>query len=578
MKFIKCLSLKKGKIGRFLFFNTFYAFAIVTVLFEFFCSFLIYYFSYDSYLSRIRSQIAIEADRIELTLQDVFLETQQVMTYIGQQIALYSEKDPYFIEKILVNSPEFVTKMKNIYPWSLFDWVDSNNYRVVNSQIGLIHDTPMKVEDSYTWKCPKDPWTLQLSHPTIGNTSGMWAIPAGLGVLNKNNKYLGSLNVGFNIAELNTKVQQTLASKEISYIILDDDMRIVLQSTDNAIDPKSSYYRDLLSEKNYFKKSKSYLSPPISYKNLSYIYYKKFKGYPYIVLTGFDENILQQEFLALLLPRLLELYGVGAFCLCLLYLLRKKIFKLGNASEKNKNTFFQRINLEMKESIDTIIAYSNIIMKDLKRETVTIVTQEKKIEFIEKIYEEALNLNSIVGTTLNFSYIFLHTLIEESISILIKSALENSINIKVSVDSNLLPFYGDELRIKQIIIGLIYLSINYSPKNSTIKISAINKLSKEGRELLIIRIEDNGFSLNADDMMRISEKFSPENKEKNWEGVLDFPSIEKLIRLHKGTCYVCNEWQRGKIINVTLPYESEELHIKTKKSISGENNIYCVGR
>ncbi len=72
----------------------------------------------------------------------------------------------------------------------------------------------------------------------------------------------------------------------------------------------------------------------------------------------------------------------------------------------------------MKESIDIIIAYSNIIIKDLKRETVAIVTQEKKIEFIEKIYEEALNLNSIVGTTLNLSYISLQTLIEESISIL----------------------------------------------------------------------------------------------------------------------------------------------------------------
>ena len=578
MKLIEYFSFKKGKIGRFLFSNTFYAFAIATVLFEIFCSFLIYYFSYDSYRSRIRSQMVIEADRIEVTLQDVFSETQQVMTYIGKQIALYSEKDPHFIEKILVNSPEFVSKIKNIYSWSLFDWVDSNNYRVVNSQIGLIQDTPMKVEDSYTWKCPKNPWTLQLSHPAIGNTSGMWVIPAGLGVLNKNYKYFGSLSVGFNIAELNTKVQQTLASKEISFIILDDDMRIVLQSADNAIDPKSSYYRDLLSGEKYFKEEKNYLSPPVFYKNLSYIYYKKIKNYPYIILTGFDETIVQQEFLALLLPRLLELYGVGAFCLCLLYLLRKKIFKLGRTSEKDKNTFFQRINLEMKESIDIIIAYSNIIIKDLKRETVAIVTQEKKIEFIEKIYEEALNLNSIVGTTLNLSYISLQTLIEESISILIETALENSINIKVSVGSNLLPFYGDELRIKQIIVGLIYLSMNYSPKNSIIKISALNKLSNEGRMLLIIRIEDNGFSLNADDMMRISEKFSYENKEKNWEGSLDFLSIEKLIRLHKGTCYVCNEWQRGKIINVTLPYESEELYIKTKESISKENNIHWLSQ
>jgi hypothetical protein len=516
MNFIESLSFKKENIGRVLISNPFYTFVVATIIFEAACSFLIYHFSYDFYMSRIRSQIVIEANRIETTLRDVFLETEQVMTYIGKQISLYSEKDPHFIEKILVNSPEFVSKMKDIYPWSLFDWVDSNSYRIVNSQIGRIQDTPMKVDDSYTWKCPKNPWTLQLSHPTIGNTSGMWAIPAGLGVLNENNKYLGTLNVGFNIAELNEKIQKTISSKEISFLILDKNMRIILQSADNAIDPKSSYYKDILSDKDYFKEQKTYLSIPISYKEISYIYYKKFKDFPYIILTGFDKNIVQQEFLALLLPRLLELYGVGGFCLFLLYFLRKKLFKLGKTSEKNKKTFLQRINLEMKDSIDAIVSYSNILIQDLKSEARVIVTKERKIEFIKKIHEEALNLHNMIGTPLNFSYIILHTLIVDSISILMETSIEKGINIKSSIDPTLIPFYGDELRIKQIIVGLISLSMDHSPKNSTVKISAMSQLSNEGRMFLIIRIEDNGFSLNADDIERISEKFFHKSQLQNY--------------------------------------------------------------
>ena len=567
--------LKNRKYKKLLSSNAFYTFAIITLLFEVGCSFFIYYLTYNSYTTHIHSQLVIEANRIENTLQDVFTETHQVMMYVGKQIALHSEYDPHFIEKILVNSPEFVSKMKNIYPWSLFDWVDPNDFRIINSQIGLLRDAPTKVIDSYTWKCPKYPWTLQLSHPTIGNTSGMWVIPAGMGVLSKTNKYLGTLNVGFNIAELNAKIQQILASNVVSFIVLDDDLRIVLQSADNSIDPKSSYYRDILSDKNYFTEDKNTLSPPLSYKDIKYTYYKKIKNYPYFILTGFDKKLAQHEFWVLLLPRLLELYGVGFFCLCLLYLLRKKLFILGKISGTAKKTFLQRINTEMKESIETILAYSNILIKHLREETGVIVTKERKIEFIEKIYEAALNLHTLAGSTLNFNYITINTLIENSIAILTEIALKKNINIKASLDPSLLSFYGDELRLQQIIVGLISLSMEYSPKGSTIKVSATNKLSRDNQMLLIVKIEDNGFSLNADDIMRISERFPHDEKEEEALGShLDFPSIERLIRLLKGTFYICNKWQKGKIINVTLPYpmESEE----TEAQGSDQKNVYWL--
>lgn len=568
---------KKNKVRRIFFHNVFYLFTIITIIFEAICTFFIYEFSYKSYYFRLHSQLSLEATRIEQILDNVFSETHQVMTYLGKQIALYSEKDPQFIRKILDSSSELVSKMRNIYPWSLFDWVDANNYRVFNSQIGDMRNTSEKVDDSYIRKCPHHPWTLQVSHPIIGNTSGMWAIPAGLGVVTQNMKYLGTLNVGLNIAELNAKIQHALASKETSFIVLDNNLRIILQSADNAIDPKSSYYRDLLLEQPFFEKRNDYLASPVNYKTLMYFYYKKIKGFPYIILTGYDKNLVQQEFLALLLPRLLELYGVGFFFLCLLYFLRKKLFTLSQSSDAARKKFHKHINTGMKESIDSILAYSNILIKHLRKETSVIITKEREIEFLEKIYQEASNIHTATGTTLNLSFLTINTLIENAIDILTEAALKKGMSIKTSIDPTLYPFVGDEYRLKQIIIGLIFLSMEYSPKNSTIKISATNKFSDSGSPLLNIKIEDNGFSLNADDIIRIAEKFPQATSEgEAFEGQLDLVNIERLIRLQKGTCYICNKWQKGKIISLTLPYDLEEKSPISQEILPKGNNVYWL--
>lgn len=565
------LSSKENKHKTFFFFSPLYAFAIVMIVFQILFSIFIYYFSHKSYYSRIQSQLVTDSNRIENVLQDAFTETYQVMLYVGKQISLYAEQDPQFIEKILVNSPEFVSNIKNFYPWSLFDWVDPKGYRIINSQIGRIPNGPMKVNDSYIFTCPKHPWTLQVSHPTIGNTSGMWVIPTGLGVLNeKNEEYLGTLNVGINIAELNVKAQQVLPSKEISFIVLDDDFRIILQSANNALDPKSSYYRDILPSKSYFKEQQSHLSTPITYKDIKYTYYKKTKDFPYIILTGFDTKILQQDFLALLLPRLLELYGVGIFCLCLLYFLRKRLFTIGKNSENAKKTFLERLSSELKESVEKILAYSNTLIRHSGGQTSVVVTNERRNEFIERIYEEALKLSALTGTSVNYTYLPIQTLVKDSLEILIKKAIKMNFNIKTLLKPTLMPFYGDEFRLKQVIASLISLSMEYSPPNSTIKISATNQISNTGKDLLIITIEDNGFNLDAEDMMRLAEKFSYE-KQDDLGIQLDFVTIENLIRPYNGTCYICNTL-KGKIIKLSLSYD----HGQVDSSEPSKDNVHWL--
>lgn len=567
--------LKRKRYKKFFLTNGFYVFSISIFLFEIIFSIIIYYYVQHSYVARLKTQLVTETHRIENTLKDLFAETQQVMTYVGKQIGLDGQNDPRFIEKILLNSCK-ITSRKTVYSWSLFDWMNPDNQVIVNSQIGIVEHPSGKVQDPYIWKCRKFPWTLQFSHPNIGDTSGMWVIPAGIGVTNNKNEYLGTLNVGFNVAELNNKMQQLLAFKESSFIVLDEDLKVILQSADNAIDPKSSYYRDMLINNKYFIENKGYLKDSVSYKDIEYVYYKKMEEHPYYILTGFDKIIVQRMLWDLILPRLFELYGVGLFCLGLLYFLRRKMFNLVEASGSAKKTFSQRINKEMRDSISSILTHSNILIKYFMGESKIVVTKERQIEFIEKIYKEALDLYTMTSDILHRTYVDIKHLIETSIDLQIETAFEKDIRIKTYFNPALLPFYGDELRLKQIVASLISLAMEYSPKNSAIQISANIEIMNDNQRLLILEIVDNGFSLTAEDILRISESFSSdEEKEDFMAGRLEFGSIEKLIHLHEGTCHIYTNEQKGKTVKVTLPYKTE-VELKKDLNLKEGNNVYWL--
>ena len=570
------LSFKKNKSQSILFLSNFFVFCLVVIFIEvalsiFVCSYLKY-----SHQSALKAQSIKESNRVENTLKDIFSETQQVMVYLGTQISLYGKNNPLFIENILIKSSEISSKIKSMHSWSLFDWVNPNNHLVINSQIGIIKTALEKVQDSYIWECPKSPWTLQLSHPTIGSISGMWVIPAGVGIIDENNNYLGMLTVGFNVAELNTKVQQALISNESSFVVLDKDFKIVLQSGDNVIDPKSSYYRDLLLRKNYFKEYSGYLENQISYNDIEYIYYKNMEDYPYTILMGFNKQIYQRELWDLILPRLLELYVLGGFCLMFLYFLRKRIFNLVQLSESAQKNLSQHLHTGMKESISSILTYSNILIRSLIGETKVIVTKDRQLEFIEKIHNEALSLHTMTGNDLNMTSVNIKNLIESSVNVQIKTFLKKNINIKVYLMPSLLPFHGDELRLKQIVTSLLSLALEYSPKGSTVKIFVTNETTVEGQKLLIITIEDNGFYLSREDIIRISEKFSRDAQEENFmANTLDFNSIEKLIKIHNGSFHICNKEKKAKIIKVTLPYSLDKQIEGTEKGgRTKTSNIY----
>jgi two-component system, sensor histidine kinase ChiS len=615
---------------------------------------------YHTYIEKTEHTLSVDANRINRTLTDTFNETNQIMVYIGKQIAKTGGHDLNFIANLLKNTSGIEYKSTNWVSWSGFDWVGTNNLQLVNSKAGIASNPPDMSHREYSWKSPQHPWTLQLSKPAFGNPSKTWTIPAGTGITNEQGKYIGTLVVGFNIAEITTKVEQAIHGSSTSFIVVDNNNHIIIHSSDIEIEGNSDLSQQL-QQKNLFKNDDDDFANPIEYQQVTYHHYKKMVDYPYIILTGYNHQLVNKEFYSLLLPRITEFLLVGIFCLILLYAFRKRIVtpliklsdtaaqiakgnldvsiprqtslemhqlatsiinvkrsiksntryqtKLANAEaelqlaealkEKNKELqetkerleytaslvkasddareeFMRRIDQEMEIPLETILSYSDVLIKHIEGDIEVNINKEQQVGFLKQVHDSALDLKMLTTRILDIEEIDVAKVISQCVTIHTKEALLKNIVLSSSIAKKIPVFYADDLRFKQIVLGLISRSIEYSPKDGIIEV-AVNTFTEKERKWLRLTVSDNGFGLTEADIQRLSDKFGKRGVSRKAVGTdLDLSSIEKLIRMHQGKCKIESKLGVGTKVIVTFPFLTKEeanLNEKNDTAITTNNII-----
>ncbi len=348
----------------------------------------------------------------------------------------------------------------------------------------------------YTIRSPQNPWTLQVSFPVLGNPSESLVIPAGTGVTDKNGEYLGTIVVGFDLAELSNMVEQRL-NDPVSFVILDEDMNIIIQSKNNELPSGEDFYRKNLS-KSFFNKNSGFIPREnLNAGNVTYSFYQKFNDYPYIVLTGFDKAFFKKEFSTSILPIIVGFTSVTIFFLIILYVFKTRILFLMNRERRLRNAL-QNINIsrtkliraashDLKNYIFGISGLSNLILQGKKKSEINTNEDFKMIEEISKQSEELMgfvedlldtNQNEIGEFSLGKIQVCNVADLAQRMVILNKNfALENHITLEALNNGNdILNIKCDIRRLKQILNNLISNSINPDPsleKNSLTKPSLV---------------------------------------------------------------------------------------------------------
>ena len=232
-----------------------------------------------------------------------------------------------------------------------------------------------------------------------------------------------------------------------------------------------------------------------------------------------------------------------------------------NAANRAKSDFLSSMSHEIRTPLNAIVGFSQALSKkelpgEAQDEVKDIITASNNLlETINGILDiSKLEANKIELVKVDYSS---NSLLEEIKSIATNRLGPKTLDLKYEIDSNLPKvLYGDNARLKQIIMNLLSNSIKYTNEGSiTTKIEALSNAEKC---LLTITVEDTGVGMTQESLDQIFTKFQRFDIDKytNIEGTgLGMAITKGLVTLMGGAIDVSSEYGKGTKFTVTLEQE-----------------------
>ena len=211
--------------------------------------------------------------------------------------------------------------------------------------------------------------------------------------------------------------------------------------------------------------------------------------------------------------------------------------------EKMRKEFIASVSHELKTPISLIEGYAEGLKDGIPK-------GDDISYYLDVIIDESKNMNSLVCDMLDLSQLesgnFKLKILKFNIFELVNSIYKkysNSINDKylkldISADMSNIIVSGDPYRIEQVINNLVSNAIRYTPINKTITITL-----KIQEDSMIVQIDNEGSSIENDDLDRIWDKFYKVDKSgnKHLGGTgLGLSIVKNILFLHKSNFGVLN--------------------------------------
>ena len=238
-----------------------------------------------------------------------------------------------------------------------------------------------------------------------------------------------------------------------------------------------------------------------------------------------------------------------------------------NSANRTKSEFLASMSHEIRTPINGILGMNTMIIRDSDDPQI--------VEYAENIRIAGNGLLSIINDILDLSKIEsgrmeilpanyeLFSILNDCYQMNRMRASEKGLDFLIKNDPNMpAQYYGDEVRIRQIVNNLISNGIKYTENGSvTVSVSfteddkAYDPDSGE-HGALTIAVSDTGIGIKEEDIDNLFKSFTrlEESRNRHIEGTgLGLNITQNLVSMMNGTIEVTSEYGKGSVFTVKIP-------------------------
>ena len=239
----------------------------------------------------------------------------------------------------------------------------------------------------------------------------------------------------------------------------------------------------------------------------------------------------------------------------------ERMTDVANKANQTKSIFLANMSHEIRTPINAIIGMDEMILREATDQAIKEYASDIKSasQTLLGIINDILDISKIEAgsMTLNNADYKLSNVILDVNNMVANKARNKGLDFNLAVDENVPEnLYGDELRLRQILINIINNAIKYTEKGSIdVNISYRDIPDKSQRIELVATVADTGIGIKKEDMDGLFVTFRrlDEIRNKKVEGTgLGLSIAKTFVTMMDGDIDVASEYGKGTTFTVHL--------------------------
>ena len=237
---------------------------------------------------------------------------------------------------------------------------------------------------------------------------------------------------------------------------------------------------------------------------------------------------------------------------------KNEIEKLNQA----QNHFFSSMSHEIRTPINTIIGLNEMILREDVSDEVA--ADAKSIQGASKmllsLINDILDMSKMESGKMDIVPVAydVGAMLSDIVNMIWVRAKEKEIEFHIDVDQAMpAQLFGDEVRIKQILINVLNNAVKYTSEGS-VTLSIQCKRMESGPAQITYSVTDTGMGIKKENIPYLFSAFKRVDEEKNRfiEGTgLGLSIVKQLVDLMDGDIAVNSVYKKGSTFVITLPQE-----------------------